>query len=165
MKLSDRLTGLGLVALGAAAYWQGSSLPPVPGQQVGPSAFPMVVGAGLALCGGLIALGAGSRIEEEAEAEVARHADPVAEPRSASPGLDLLRTFSPPALLLFYVLVVEWLGFVPTAAVVVFVSAMALGARARQALPLAVAVSVVVHLVFYKLLRVPLPAGLLPMPW
>ena len=36
-----------LVGLGAAAAYGGSLLPPVPGQQVGPNVFPMVVGAGL----------------------------------------------------------------------------------------------------------------------
>ena len=172
MKLSDRLTGLGLVVLGMAAYWGGSKLPPVPGQQVGPRAFPMVVGAGLAICGALIALGAGSRIEEEAEAEVARHAAEAAASGETAesagtgrPWLDTVRVFVPPALLLFYVLVVDRLGFVPTSFVVVFVSALALGGKARHAVPLAAVVAVVSHLVFYKLLRVPLPAGLLPMPW
>jgi putative tricarboxylic transport membrane protein len=33
------------------------------------------------------------------------------------------------------------------------------------AVPLAIAAPLLVHLVFYKLLRVPLPAGLLPAPW
>ena len=36
MKVSDRVTGLILVVLGALAYYGGSLLPPVPGQQVGP---------------------------------------------------------------------------------------------------------------------------------
>jgi putative tricarboxylic transport membrane protein len=31
--------------------------------------------------------------------------------------------------------------------------------------PIAAIAPVLVHLAFYKLLRVPLPAGLLPMPW
>ena len=57
------------------------------------------------------------------------------------------------------------IGFVPTAAVVIFASARALGARLRLALPLAMLAPIVVHLLFYKLLRVPLPAGYLPMPW
>jgi putative tricarboxylic transport membrane protein len=39
------------------------------------------------------------------------------------------------------------------------------GARPRLAVPVALLAPVVVHLVFYKLLRVPLPAGLIPMPW
>lgn len=168
MKLSDRLTGLGLVALGVAAYLGGSKLPPVPGQQVGPNVFPMVVGAGLAICGALIALGVGSKFEEEAEAEVAQHADHAAAsapPRAGPAWLDTLRTFAPPLLLLFYVLVVERIGFVPTAFIVVFATSLAMGARLKLALPLAAVAPVLAHLVFYKLLRVPLPAGWLPMPW
>ena len=60
MHLSDRVTGLFLVVLGALAFWGGSRLPGVPGQDVGPAVFPMVVGGGLALCGVLIALGVGT---------------------------------------------------------------------------------------------------------
>ena len=47
----------------------------MPGQQVGPNVFPMVVGIGLFLCGALIALGVGQRFEEEAEADLAAHSD------------------------------------------------------------------------------------------
>ncbi len=47
----------------------------------------------------------------------------------------------------------------------VFVGALALGARLRLAVPMAVLAPVVVHLAFYKLLRVPLPDGVLPAPW
>ena len=50
MQLSDRVTGLFLVALGGVAAYGGSRLPPVPGQQIGPNVFPMVVGIGLAIC-------------------------------------------------------------------------------------------------------------------
>ena len=83
MKVSDRVTGAMLVALGVAAYWGGSLLPPVPGQQVGPNVFPMVVGIGLALCGALIAFGVGSVLEQEAEADLAAHSVKL-EPEAAS---------------------------------------------------------------------------------
>ena len=73
MLISDKVSGLALVALGSAAAYGGSLLPPVPGQQVGPNVFPMVVGIGLALCGAMIAFGVGSAIEQEAEAELAAH--------------------------------------------------------------------------------------------
>ena len=71
----------------------------------------------------------------------------------------------PPALLLFYVLVSEALGFLPTAFAMVLVAALALGASLRLALAMAICAPPLVHLVFYKLLRVPLPAGILPAPW
>jgi putative tricarboxylic transport membrane protein len=54
-----RATGLFMVALGGLAAYGGSRLPPVPGQQIGPNVFPLVVGIGLAICGGMIAFGIG----------------------------------------------------------------------------------------------------------
>jgi putative tricarboxylic transport membrane protein len=158
MHLSDRVTGLFLALLGALAFWGGSRLPAVPGQDVGPAAFPMVIGAGLVVCGVLIALGIGRSFE-------------ASEPEDQQPSRGLathlgpLAAFLPPALLIFYVLVAETLGFLPTAAIILLVTAFALGASARLAIGVALLGPPVVHLIFYKLLRVPLPAGLLPAPW
>ena len=164
MRLPDRITGFFLVGLGGLAAYGGSLLPPVPGQRVGPNVFPMVVGLGLCLCGLMIAFGIGRRFEDVAEADLAKIEGGAAATEETRP-LYRLRVLLPPALLLFYVLAVERIGFVPTAAIVIFVSALALGARLRLALPLAMLAPIVVHLLFYKLLRVPLPAGYLPMPW
>ncbi|MBW8268467.1 tripartite tricarboxylate transporter TctB family protein [Caldovatus aquaticus] len=161
MHLPDRVSGAILAGLGALAAYGGSRLPPVPGQDVGPNVFPMVVGAGLILCGVLIAFGIGRSFEAPEE-------DPgAAVPAAGSLAARLvgLRALLPPALLLLYVLVVERLGFLPTAAVLVLVTALALGARLRLALPLAAAAPLAVHAVFSKLLRVPLPDGMLPAPW
>ncbi|MBR1245913.1 tripartite tricarboxylate transporter TctB family protein [Bradyrhizobium sp. AUGA SZCCT0169] len=161
MRLPDQVTGLFLVGLGAAAAYGGWLLPPVPGQPVGPNIFPLVIGSGLALCGLAIALGIGRTFEEEEEIV------PL-EPGQARPPtgrLYGLRALLPPALLLFYVAVADRLGFIITAALIVFVTSTALGARWKLSLPLAVMAPIVIHLIFSKLLRVPLPAGLLPMPW
>lgn len=162
MQFSDRVTGLFLVALGSLAAYGGSLLPPVPGQQVGPDVFPMVIGTGLCICGALIALGVGRSFEEEAEADPADRAGNAAGPMSWARGSMAL---IPPGLLLFYVLTVDRLGFLLTAAAMVLTTAMALGARLRLAVPLALVAPLVVHLLFSKLLRVPLPPGLLPLPW
>lgn len=152
MQLSDRVTGAVLVALGGTAAWGGSLLPAVPGQDVGPAVFPMVIGFGLIGCGLLIALGIGHSFEVE-------------EPEEPSGWGRRLSVLMPPALLLAYVLVVDRLGFLLTAAALVLVTAFAFGARARLAIPLAVLAPLGVHLVFYRLLRVPLPEGLLAAPW
>ena len=156
MHLSDRVTGTVLVVLGGTAALMGSRLPAVPGQDVGPAAFPMLIGIGLVICGGLIILGVGRSFEA-----------PEGEP-DAGPGplrLGGLRALVPAVLLLFYVLASERLGFLPTAAIMVLVTAVVLGARLRLAVPLALVAPVLVHLAFYNLLRVPLPAGMLPAPW
>jgi putative tricarboxylic transport membrane protein len=164
MRLPDQVTGLFLIALGAAAAYGGSRLPPVPGQPVGPNVFPIVVGVGLCLCGTLIACGIGRRFENEAEADLAIIGGAKDAP-SERGALFGLRVLIPPALLLFYFAAVDRLGFIATAAIVVFIAALALGAKLRLALPLAVLAPIAVHLVFSRLLRVPLPAGLVPMPW
>jgi putative tricarboxylic transport membrane protein len=163
--LSDKITGVFLVGLGAAAAYGGSLLPPVPGQQVGPNVFPMVVGAGLMLCGGMIAFGVGSVLEKEAEADLAAHSETVAPPVEASPLVNAFKTLLPPLLLLAYVFIGDRLGFVPTAFGIVLAVSLAMGAKLKLALPLALIAPVLVHLIFLKLLRVPLPPGILPMPW
>ena len=163
MQLSDRFTGLFLIALGGVSAYGGSRLPPVPGQQVGPNVFPMVVGAGLVLCGALIALGIGRHFEDEAEADLAAHSDQG--PQHAIGWWRGLMALVPPGLLLFYVFAVDRLGFLATAAAIVLTASLALGARLRLAIPLAIGAPLFVHLVFFKLLRVPLPRGFVPTPW
>jgi putative tricarboxylic transport membrane protein len=152
--LSDRVTGAILAVLGGAAALAGSRLPAVPGQEVGPAAFPLLIGSGLVICGALIAFGIGHTFEVPEEADEPGHSR-----------LYGLRALIPPALLLFYVLASERLGFLLTAAVMVLVGALTLGARPRLAVPIALVAPVLVHLAFHKLLRVPLPEGVLPAPW
>jgi putative tricarboxylic transport membrane protein len=167
MRLPDRVTGFLIVGLGAVAAYAGSRLPPVPGQQVGPNVFPFVIGVGLCLCGLMIAFRIGHSFEEEAEADLAAHSDAPSEEEvlAARGPLYGLRILIPPALLVFYALAVERLGFYVTAGIMILTAALVFGARPRLALPVALIAPLVVHLVFYRLLRVPLPAGLVPMPW
>jgi putative tricarboxylic transport membrane protein len=161
MRLPDRVTGLFLVGLGAASAYGGWKLPPVPGQPVGPNVFPLVIGTGLALCGLAIAFGIGHSFEEEEEI-IPFEGGTAPAPRGKIYGL---RALLPPALLLFYVFVADRLGFIITAALIVYVTSTALGARWKLSLPLALLAPIAIHLIFSKLLRVPLPIGLLPMPW
>ena len=164
MKISDRISGLFLAFLGLATFWGGSKLPPVPGQQVGPSAFPMVIGAGLMLLGVLIALHVGRSFEDEAEAELAAHSDddPDAERYAHSRRWLVLL---PPGLLVFYYLASEAIGFIPVAALMIGVLAYTFNAKRSHILPVAIGGAIVIQLIFLKVLRVPLPPGLLPMPW
>jgi putative tricarboxylic transport membrane protein len=163
MLLSDKVTGGVVAILGGLAVAYGSQLPPVPGQQVGPSAFPMVVGAGLVLCGSLIVFGIGRHFEEVAEADVASHA--TAEELVPVPAWRNWLALLPPALLAFYALVSESLGFLPTTAIMVLLCSLAFGAKPKLAVPLAIIAPFMINLIFLKLLRVPLPGGMLPFPW
>ena len=154
MRLSDRASGVFLIALGGAAFWGGSRLPGVPGQDVGPAVFPMVIGAGLVACGAMIALGVGRSFEAEEEDPTKGHSWAFG-----------LRALVPPGLLLFYVLASERLGFLLTAAAMILVGALAMGARPWLAVVMATVGPLVIHLAFYALLRVPLPPGILRAPW
>lgn len=165
MLLSDRTTGLALVGLGALAMYGGSRLPPMPGQDIGPSVFPMLVGGGLALCGALIALGIGHSYEAEAEAELASLQGTEPQAEAERPRFFGLRALIPVGLLLFYVVASETLGFVPIAILMIVTMALSLGANWKHGLALALVMAPVIHLLFSKLLRVPLPIGILPMPW
>src|SRR6476659_5096837 len=136
MRLPDRVTGLFLVGLGAAAAYGGWILPPVPGQPVGPNVFPLVIGSGLALCGLAIVFGIGHSFEEEEELIPLEDGQVAAAPPPQGKFEGKL-----------------------------YVTSTALGAKWKLALPLAALSPFAIHLIFGKLLRVPLPAGLLPTPW
>ena len=170
MKVSDRTSGALLLALGAITCWGAYQLAPVPGQQIGPGVFPTVIGIGLMLCGLLILAGVGRSFEEE-ERIVASETGELAEAtadglgRASATGTGAWKAVLPPAMLFFYYVASERLGFWPTATLMVLVLARAQGARWRGSLLLALLAPPLVHLVFYKLLRVPLPAGLLGLPW
>ena len=162
MQLSDRVTGSFLVVLGGACAYGGWLLPPVPGQEIGPDVFPLVIGVGLVICGIMIALGIGHAFEEQEELVAPLPGEKPPPPITWGRGLTAL---IPAGLLVFYVYAVDRLGIWLTAGLITLAAALALGARLRLAIPLAILTPMIVDLIFSKLLRVPLPPGLLPMPW
>ncbi|MCX7273792.1 MAG: tripartite tricarboxylate transporter TctB family protein [Burkholderiales bacterium] len=68
--------------------------------------------------------------------------------------------------LLFYIFASERLGFIFSAIGVLGAMFLTLGVRPRLILPIAVVTTLVIHTLFYKGLRVPLPWGvLMPLAW
>ncbi len=66
----------------------------------------------------------------------------------------------------FYIAAVGWLGFLPTAALILLALFLVLGVPPGRSVLIAIVATVVIHFAFYKLLRVPLPWGLLtPYAW
>ncbi len=61
----------------------------------------------------------------------------------------------------FYILLSETIGFVLCSVLVLFVLQWACGVRPRTAALVALAATLVIHTCFYKLLKVPLPWGVL----
>jgi putative tricarboxylic transport membrane protein len=122
----------------------------MPGQKFGPAWFPGLIAVGLILAGGALA------------AQSLRvRAALIAPPdwlRKARPAIGVASVI---AGLLFYVLAADKLGFHFTALVLLGVWMRALGAAWRLTIPVAIVATLLIHLSFYKLLRIPLPWGLL----
>jgi putative tricarboxylic transport membrane protein len=151
MKLSDTVSGLLTLIVGLAVVVHAWTFPAMPGQPVGPSLFPVLVGAGMALFGAMLAFtGARTRAVPWLAFD-----DWVRKPA-------MVRNFALViAAVVFYAAAVDRLGFFITAIAFLAVLFLAFGVSRRWIAPVAVAVTLAIHYSFYTLLRVPLPWGVL----
>lgn len=122
----------------------------MPGQKFGPAWFPGLIAAGLGICG-LCLIFAGVR----------EGAPWLILPAWVGQRRALLGVGSVIAGLLFYILAADALGFHLTGIVLLASWIRILGGSWRVAGVVAVVATVAIHLSFYKVLRIPLPWGLL----
>jgi putative tricarboxylic transport membrane protein len=151
MRLNDRLSGLLVLIAGAAIAGYAQTFPPMPGQPVGPSLFPTVIGCALVALGAALTF-AGVRTADRwwiAFDAWARR------PRMVFNFALVVGT------VLLYAVVVDRLGFILTAAGLLSVLFLAFGVRPGRIVPMALVVTFVIHYAFYTVLRVPLPWGVL----
>ncbi len=150
MKIHDALIGAALALFGGIVLWHVQGFPPIPGQKYGAALFPRLVAAGFVLCGLLL---------------VVRGA------RSGTPWLRLgAWTTRPRAVAAFvsvlvglglYLVLADPLGFHLTGFLLTLGWTLVFGARPAVAVPVAIAAPLIIHFAFYKLLRIPLPWGVL----
>jgi len=152
MKLNDAIFGLLLLALGGAVLAIVQGYPKIPGQQVGPALFPGLIATGLCV-GGLILIVRGWR-----ERAVSPWLEMQAWVRSPRHLLAFAVTL---ASILFYIYVAEALGFLFTSVLILATNFVVLKVPPGRAVLIAVIATLVIHFAFYKLLRVPLPWGVL----
>jgi putative tricarboxylic transport membrane protein len=150
VKVNDALSGAALVALGAIVLWHTRDFPKIPGQNYGAAWFPGWIAAGLIACGALLIA---ARLRAAAPEPLLALPDWTQRKRPVASVAALVGG------LVAYVLVVDALGFHVTAAALLLLWSRLLGASLRLALPAALAATIVIHLAFYKLLKVPLPWG------
>jgi putative tricarboxylic transport membrane protein len=150
MKLSDTLSGLLTLIFGTAIVVVARTFPAMPGQTIGPALFPTLIGVGMIVCGLALVLSGRRRGTPWLQAD-----DWVHRPRMV---LNFGLVF---ADLVFYAIAVGRLGFFLTAVIFLSVLMLAFGVRRVRIVPLALAVTMVIHYAFYSLLRVPLPWGVL----
>lgn len=153
MKLNDAVFGALFLALSLLVLWTIRGYPKIPGQNIGPAAFPGVVAAVLALCS-LLLIAQGLR---------ARNGSPWFQRGEWTSRPPQLIAFAVTvAGLLLYVLASERIGFIVTGIVMLGALMLALRVRPAAALVVSVVSTLVIHVAFYKGLRVPLPWGVLP---
>lgn len=157
MRFNDAVIGVILIVFAIAEIAYTSTFPSLYGQEYGPDLFPILIGAGLIICGAiLIARGVAAR----ATAPLAEAGDWARDPRRL---LNLALLF---AGILVYIRFADSVGFIPIALVMLTTLMIRLGARAVVAIPTALATTLVIHTLFAKILLVPLPWGvLLPIAW
>jgi len=145
---TDRWLGLALALLASAVLWTARSFPSVPGQKLGAGFLPTLVGVGLLLCGVALVVRSvrSSYADDEAVAAGSEH--------FGSSAVVI-------GVVVFYILAADTLGFLIVAPLCLFAMFKALRVNAVPALLWAVVGTLVVHFAFYKLLRVPLPWGVL----
>ncbi len=157
MKFNDAISGAALLALALAILFNVSSFPNIPGQNIGPAAFPGLLAFLLAGCA-IVLIFKGLRGEQREHWLVFG-----AWMKSWFHLRNFLVTVG---CLLFYILASNGLGFIPCGILVLCAMFWALEVKPKLIVPVAVVVTLVVHTIFYKGLRVPLPWGiLLPVQW
>jgi putative tricarboxylic transport membrane protein len=129
----------------------------VPGQKLGAGFLPGIVGIGLMLCAVALVLRSLRRGDEASDRP---------EPGSAAESTSGATRIGPPlavaASIVAFVALATPVGFLLVAPPCLVLLLRALGRRWGESLLWALGATLVVHLVFYKMLRVPLPWGLLP---
>jgi len=120
----------------------------MPGQKFGPAWFPGMIAGGLGLCGLLLVV-----------AGVRQGGPWLALPDWVRRRRPLLGVAGVVAGLLFYIFAADELGFHLTGIALLTAWLRILGCSWRVAAIVGVVATVVIHLAFYKLLRIPLPWG------
>jgi putative tricarboxylic transport membrane protein len=149
MRVHDALSGSLLALLAIAVLFTVRQYPSIPGQNIGPAAFPAVLASILLVCS-VILIWRGLRAERAPMIQVGAW---MQSPRH------VLNFLLIPAALLFYVWCSESLGFLPTGVIILAVLFYSLNVWLRLILPVAVIMTLLIHTIFYKFLRVPLPWG------
>jgi putative tricarboxylic transport membrane protein len=154
MKINNAVSGIAIGLFGLAVYIQSGSFPTLGQQQIGPEVFPQVIAVGMMICAILLII-KGIKDKKSTGEGWIELPEWAREPRSLFGFLLIL------IALVFYVLASEWLGFLITGFVMLIVLFLYFQVKPLVALITAVISVFVIHYLFYTVLKVPLPWGIL----
>jgi len=157
MKLHDTLSGLALLILALIIAINSAGFPEVPGQQIVPAVYPSVLATLLALCAVVLIIRARLPAPGQAWLQLGAWLQSPVHRRN------FVLTIT---CLLFYILASELLGFLLCGVLILCVMFRALSVKPSHIVPLAIGITLLIHTLFYKGLRVPLPWGVFsPLQW
>jgi putative tricarboxylic transport membrane protein len=153
MRKSDLIGGGIFTALGIFIFVLTLQFPSLDGGHPGPSLFPRILALLFIIFGGTVLLqgwrGVGNGSEEAPPAEE----------------IPISRNYSNPlfALILIgaYMVFSDWLGFMITSVLLLFLMMIKLRVTFFRSIVIAILVTLFINLMFAKILRVPLPPGIL----
>jgi putative tricarboxylic transport membrane protein len=152
VKINDAIFGACFLLLGLVVLVHVQAFPRIPGQQVGPALFPGLIASALVICGVLLIVSGVRRRATEPWTETADWM------RSGRHLVALLALVGGVAA---YVFLANVVGFLIVAPILLWIWLKVLGVRSGTAAIVAVVATLLIWYAFYKLLRVPLPWGLL----
>jgi putative tricarboxylic transport membrane protein len=153
LKLNDAVFGALFLALSLLVLWTIQGYPKIPGQNIGPAAFPGIAAGMLALCGVLLIV---QGVRQRRQAPWFQRGEWTGRaPQLVAFAITVLG-------LLLYVLASERIGFIVTGTLMLAALMLTLQVKPVTAVAVALIATVLIHVAFYKGLRVPLPWGVLP---
>lgn len=157
MRFNDSVFGVVLIVFAIAEIAYTSTFPRLHGQDYGPDLFPIIIGAGLMLFGGiLIARGWAQRATQPL----------MIVGDWAQDASNVINVAILLGSIVFYIVFSTWLGFIPAALVIQSVLLIRLGSSPVLSIAVAAISTMLIHTLFAKVLLVPLPWGLLlPVAW
>lgn len=155
MKVNDAISGLFFILFGMLIFYLTRDFPVMPGQRYGADLFPRLIGFFMA-AGGVALIFRGIRMRNDAPWVTVM--DWVSSPRHVA------NFFLVIAVLIFYILVSDRLGFIPTAFICLMVLLVWLRGTASwlSSVVISVLAVIVIQQFFGEFLRVPLPWGIVP---
>jgi putative tricarboxylic transport membrane protein len=157
MRLNDAVFGVLLIVFASAEIAYTRTFPSLHGQAYGPDLFPILIGVGFLITGAILTV----------QGVAQRAGQPLVEIGAWAADRRNVVNFALVLLaLLFYIAASDWLGFILTAFVIMFVLLKGFGSGMVAALVIAALTTLGIHTLFARVLLVPLPWGVLqPVAW
>lgn len=158
MKFDDTLIGVVLGIFSVIVFAIALTFPVIPGQNFGASLFPVLISCGLFICAVMLVV---QGMRNRAVSRVPLVSASWLRNRRA-----VLRFLLIPASLVFYFELGSTLGFLLCAFIILCVLFRAFGVTWLRTFVVALVSVMIIHFMFYSVLKVPLPWGLLePLAW